>query len=103
MVLLEAVAVIGVVAILLYLLIATMTSRTATRTSATTSGRWRVNHYDTGGRTRVVVQKVATESGRVLDEHVIDTVRVDDPDYDERFLTAMATARQRLALFESEE
>jgi len=38
----------------------------------------------------------------VVDEHVIATLRVDDPEYDAKFLSAMATARERRALFEAE-
>ena len=40
---------------------------------------------------------------RILDEHVIAEIPVDDPDYDVLFMTAMATARQRKAIFETEE
>jgi hypothetical protein len=39
----------------------------------------------------------------VLDEHVIATVRSDDPEYDDKFLVAMNAARQRQALFEAED
>jgi hypothetical protein len=38
----------------------------------------------------------------VLDEHLVAVVADDDPSYDAKFLEAMAEARQRVALFESE-
>jgi hypothetical protein len=66
------------------------------------AGAWRVAHYEHEAATRVVVQKV-TPGGSVVDEHLVATVPVDDIDYEERFLAAMATARERLALFEAEE
>jgi hypothetical protein len=51
----------------------------------------------------VALQKVSPSGTDVLDEHVVATIRVDDPRYDERFLAAMATARERQALFEAED
>jgi hypothetical protein len=39
----------------------------------------------------------------VLDEHVVARIPVDDPDYDAKFMAAMAAARERRALFEAEE
>jgi hypothetical protein len=66
-------------------------------------GTWRVAHYDVKGETRVVLQKVREGDTRVLDEHVITSVRSDDPEYDDKFLTAMDAARQRQALFEAED
>lgn len=67
------------------------------------SGSWRVAHYDVGGETRVVLQRVSGSGTRVLDEHVVATVRCDDPEYDQRFLDAMSIARQRQALFDTED
>jgi len=72
-------------------------------TIASQPGRWRVAHYDVDGETRVVLQKVSSAGGELLDEHVIEAFRIDDPDYDARFLQAMSTARERRSLFESEE
>jgi hypothetical protein len=40
---------------------------------------------------------------QVLDEHVIAEIPVNDPEYDVLFMTAMATARQRKAISETEE
>ena len=65
--------------------------------------RWRVTHYDTGGETRVVLQKYGDRGDRVLGQHVVGTIRLDDPDYEVTFLAVMDTARQRRALFEAEE
>ena len=65
--------------------------------------RWRTTHYDVDGHTKVVVHKVTPAGTHVLDEHVIAEIPVSDPDYDELFMTAMATARQRQAIFESQE
>lgn len=103
MVMLEAIALVGLVAVLAYVAIAFLTTRLRSGPAATQAGRWRVVHYDKDRRTRVVLQRVSTDGGRVLDEHLVEAIDVADPAYDERFLTAMATARQRLALFESEE
>lgn len=64
---------------------------------------WRVNHRDVHGETRVVLQKVSRGGITVLSEHVVATIPVDDPAYDEKFLAAMNTARERRSLFESEE
>jgi hypothetical protein len=68
-----------------------------------TSAHWRVTHYDADGETRVVLQKYDDRGDRVLGQHAVGTVPLDDPDYDARFLAIMDTARQRRALFEAEE
>ena len=73
------------------------------RRPAAVPGRWRVAHYDKAGETHVVLQKVSETGSRVLDEHVVAAVRVDDPEYDAKFLAAMAAARERQALFEAED
>ena len=64
---------------------------------------WAEKHYDVQGTTRVVLQRISPTGDAVLDEHVIATVPVDDPEYDAKFLDAMSTARERRALFETEE
>jgi hypothetical protein len=66
------------------------------------AGQWRAVHYDVKGQTRISLQKISPGGVRV-DEHVIATIPVDDPDYDAKFLTAMSSARERRALFETEE
>lgn len=39
----------------------------------------------------------------MLGEHHIAMLRVDDPEYDDKFLATMSIARQRQALFETKE
>ena len=101
MVMVEGLLIVGVVGVLLYVVIQALLSRPGH--PAVTAGQWRVAHYDVDGRTRVVVHKVRPGSAQVLDEHVIAEIPVNDPDYDALFMTAMATARQRKAIFETEE
>ena len=67
-----------------------------------TGGRWQTAYYAVGGSTRVVVRKVGPD-GSVVDEHAVATLAEDDPEFDAHFLEAMAVARQRVALFQSEE
>ena len=50
-----------------------------------------------------MVQKVSPGGANILSEHVVTTIRVDDPEYDSKFLAAMAAARERRAMFESED
>ena len=102
MVMAEGLLVVAVAALLLYGLISWLLG-VSRRDTLAGAGTWRVAHYDVDGQTRVVVQKCSLDDGRKLDEHLVATVRVDDPAYDELFLNAMATARQRQALFEAEE
>ncbi len=66
-------------------------------------GHWETHHHDVKGVTRIVVRKVSPNGTNILDEHEVATIPVDAEDYDTRFLTAMATARERAALFESEQ
>ena len=80
-----------------------MTRRQPQQREPVGSGRWRAAHYDVGGSTRVVVQKLSATEMHLLDEHVVAELPRDAPDFDERFLEAMATARQRQSLFEAEE
>lgn len=95
----EALLVLLVGTVLIYAAYSLAQARTA-RPRALEAGRWETAHYASEDATRVVARKVV--SGRVLDEHVIAVIAESDPDYDERFLEAMATARARVALFESE-
>ena len=67
------------------------------------AGRWETAHYGVNGATKVVVRKAAPRTGKMLDEHVIAVIPDDDPEYDDKFLQAMAQARSRAALFASEE
>ncbi len=103
MVLLEAAAVVGLVGLVVYGLVVALARTQDGRPAALHGGTWRVAHYEAGDATRVVVQKVSVDGAHVLDEHVVATVRVDDPDYDQKFLAAMSAARERRALFAAEE
>ena len=102
MVLLEAVFVFGLLGLVIYLVIRLLTTAPEGRAAAR-AGHWRPVHYDADGVTRVAVEKVRPGSASVLDEHLVATIRVDDPDYEAKFLAAMAAARERQALFEAEE
>lgn len=100
---LEAVAVVGLVALVVFVGILVMLNRGREQRPPVAAGRWRATHYDAKGVTRVVVQKVSTTGVNLLDEHVVAELERDDPDYDTRFLEAMHTARQRQSVFEAEE
>ena len=102
MVLVEAAFVVGMVAVIVYATIWLLTRSRASARPVSPVGEWRAVHYDVKGQTQVVLQKVSP-SGAKLDEHVIARIPVDDPDYDAKFLTAMSTARERRALFDTEE
>ena len=78
-------------------------TRPQQRRPAAAAGQWRVAHYDVKGFTRVVLQKVSLGGTNVLDEHVVVTIPINDPEYDMKFLAATATARERRAVFEAEE
>lgn len=105
MVILDAVLVIGMVWLVVY-----GTIRLLTRppgggrpSPVAPAGEWRTAHYDVKRTTHVVLQRISPGGDQVLDEHVIASIPVDDPDYDTTFLTAMSTARERRAMFEAEE
>ena len=101
MAMVEGLLIVGTLGVLLYAVIRALESRPGP--PAVAAGHWRTAHYEVEGHTRVVVHKVSTGGTHVLDEHVIAEIAVTDPDYDELFMTAMATARQRKAIFETEE
>ena len=101
MLLLEAVAVLGVAGLVIYGLLRTVLSP---RQQATTPGsRWHVEHFDRRGTTHVVVRRRTSGGHTILDEHAIATIAVDDAEYDQKFMEAMASARQRRAMFEAED
>ena len=102
MMLLDAAVVLGLFAVLVYAALRLLVWSGDQQPPASVTGEWRVTHHDRAGVTSVVLQKVS-EAGRVLDEHVIAELPVDDPEYDRKFLAAMSAARERRALFESEE
>lgn len=103
MMMLEGLVVVVVVALVLFAAATYLFGRSKQPAAAVQRGHWRAAHYDTKGVTRVVVQKVSATGVNKLDEHVVAELRRDDPDYDDRFLEAMNTARQRQSLFEAEE
>src|SRR6188508_3587879 len=103
MVLVDAILVLGGVGLLVYGAIR-LVMRTQRRSlPSSNAGQWRATHYDAKGSTRVVLQKTTPTGAHLLDEHVVATIRLDDPEYDTKFMTAMATARERRAMFETEE
>jgi hypothetical protein len=67
------------------------------------AGRWQVAHFAKAGHTQVVVRKVSPDGVTLVDERLIAAVPEQDPDYDAHFLEAMAQARERAALYQSEE
>jgi pyridoxamine 5'-phosphate oxidase family protein len=73
------------------------------RSSGQTRGRWEAGHFAVKDFTHVVVRKTVPGDGRVLDEHVIAVIPDGAADYETKFLEAMAQARARAALFESED
>ncbi len=101
MVLADALLVIGVIGLLLYVGIRSASGGSKALTVG--PGQWRTTHYDAKGITRIVVQKVSPGGTNILSEHVVTTIRIDDPDYDTKFLAGMAAARERRAMFESED
>jgi hypothetical protein len=102
MVLFEAALVLGLVWLIVFATIRLLPRAEEPGRPALRAGLWRTAHYDVQGETRVVLQKVSPTGANVIDEHVIATLRVDDPEYDAKFLSAMATARERRALFDAE-
>ena len=99
---LEAAFVFGLLGLVTYLIIRLLTIAPEGRTAAR-AGHWRAVHYDADGVTRVAVEKVKPGGASVLDEHLVSTIPIDDPDYEAKFLAAMAAARERQALFEAED
>ena len=82
--LVDAVVVLGVVGLVCYLFLRVLMSASTrgSRTDKAGPVQWRTNHYDAKGATRVVVQKVSAGGTNILDEHVVTTVPLDDPEYD---------------------
>jgi hypothetical protein len=100
---LEVVVVLGIIGLVIYATVWLLTRPKQQGPPVSGSGRWRASHYDQNGKTLVVLQKISPRGTNVLDEHIIATIRTDDPEYDDKFLSAMSSARQRQALFETEE
>lgn len=102
-VLVEAAFVVGVLSVIVYGTIWLLMRPKSQHRPVFSTGQWRVGHYDVNGETLVVLQKVQPGGNEVLDEHVVATIPISDPDYDAKFLEATSTARERRALFELEE
>jgi hypothetical protein len=103
MVLVEALVVLGVVAIIAYATYAMISNTSERRRTVTETGsRWVATHYTVGDTTRVVVRRLRLGTDDVLDEHVVAEIPNRAEDFETRFLEAMAQARARAALFESE-
>jgi hypothetical protein len=102
MVLLDAALILALVGLITYVTIRALSSP-AEGELGSRAGRWTAVHNDAHGVPRVVVKKVSAGGASVLDEHLISTIPVEDPDYDAKFLAAMSAARERQALFQSEE
>lgn len=100
----EVLFALGIVALVVYgTIVAVTSSEKRGAQSAIAGARWEAAHVAADHTTRVVVRKVVPTTGAVLDEHLVAVVADDDPNYDAKFLEAMAEARQRVALFESED
>src|ERR1700712_4410616 len=102
MVIVDVALVLGMAGLILYGTIWLLT-RPQDRRRPVPRGQWRTAHYDVDGTTHVVVQKLSPSGGEMFDEHEVAAITIDDPAYDATFLAAMATARERRALFETEE
>lgn len=103
MTMMRALVVLGVVTLvvsMVYVLTSGATKRRISVADART--RWVATHYAVEDATRVVVRKVRLGTDDVLDEHVVAQIPNGNSDFDTRFLEAMAEARARAALFESE-
>jgi hypothetical protein len=102
-VLFEVVVVLGVVGFAFYAIVRLFTRSQHRPLPGSAGGVWRATHYDAKGVTRVVLQKTSPGGANLLDEHVVATIPLDDPEYDAKFMTAMASARERRSMFETEE
>ena len=87
-----ALLVTAVVAVAAYRLAVVLLRRRDHRTRA--DARWRQRHYGLNGRT-VVAVSLMLPSGEVLDEHVVERLPDDAPEWTDRFLRAREEAEQR--------
>ena len=101
--LIEGLVALGIVALIVCVTYAVAGAADQGRRAPVATGVWQAAHYGAPGSTRVVVRKVVPGTGAVLDERRIDVIADEDPDWDARFLDAMARARDRAALLQSEE
>jgi hypothetical protein len=99
----RALVVLGVLALVAYAAYAMISGTTRRPIQPATAGsRWVATHYAVDDATRVVVRRVSPGGDDVLDEHIVSEIRDGDSDFDAKFLEAMAEARARAALFDSE-
>lgn len=103
MALVRALVGLGVLAVIVYLTYAMISGTAKRRADVAPAGpRWVATHYAVSNATRVVVRRVSSGNDNVLDEHVVAEIPDSDSEFDTKFLEAMAEARARAALFESE-
>ena len=100
--LVEALVVLAIVLITASVAYALIRAGGKPQVAADSTARWVAMHYSAGNVTRVVVRRVRAEVGAVLDEQIIVEIPDSDSDFDAKFIEAMAQARARAALFESE-
>ena len=103
MVLVRAVVLLAIVGVVFVVVSDLARRRGRARALPGAAGRWQVAHFAQAGHTHVVVRKLSPDEVTLVDEHLIAAVPEQDPDYDALFLRAMAQARERAALYQSEE
>ena len=103
MMLVKAVVLLGLVGVVFVVVSGLARRPGGARALPGSAGRWQAAHFAQSGHTHVVVRKVSPDGVTVVDEHLIAAVPEQDPDYDAQFLQAMAQARERAALYQSEE
>jgi pyridoxamine 5'-phosphate oxidase family protein len=92
LVFLGEVAIVVLVAYLVYSGIATSTR--GRRLRLPVGGRWQPRHYADEGHTVVAVARI-TQAGEVIEEHVVARIPDSDEDWSQRFLHAKAEAEER--------
>ena len=92
LVFLGEVAIVLLVAYLVYSGIATSTR--GRRLQLPVGGRWQPRHYADEGHTVVAVARM-TQAGEVIEEHVVARIPDSDEDWSQRFLHAKAEAEER--------
>lgn len=102
MTMVRALVVLGVIVAVVYVIYAVSGSGRQRGGVTNARTRWVATHHAVNDATRIVVRKVRVDDEVVVDEHVIAEIPNGDPDFDRRFLEAMAEARARAALFDSE-
>jgi hypothetical protein len=101
----DGVVALGIVGVIIYVTISMLMRGVGQPHVRSVAGaaQWQATHFERDGQTHIVVRKVLLDGATVVDEHLVATLAEGDPDYDAKFLEAMAQARERAALFESEE